>query len=1013
MLKALTQRLPFRRRKFPVPSATLTIDMLQGGDLELEDVPRYPPFAKGLPVAPLHHVMATQAELIQRIRMTLGLRSDQFQELVVPVLCRYAEFVHLLPASEAHHHRGAGGLFRHGLEVAFWAAQASEATIFTLDGTPQERRDNEPRWRLAVCMGGLLHDVGKPLYDVSVTDRSGKLQWNPFEESLTEWAIGHRLDRYFLRWNENRHKRHEKFSLLAIERIFTPEIRRFFGKPGPKVFESLLDALAGTSAQHPVSRLIINADQTSVRRDLVNNRLSVDEHAYGVPVEKYVFDAIRRLVKSGGWKCNEIGAEVWVVHQGVFINWRAAAPRLVSMLEKDEIPGIPRDADTLADILLERGFALYKPLPGTSADEVAGHRYWEVEPLLLQQGEVSAKVRMLMLRMESPELVFTTEPPAPVEARVVGDESEQAVPDHDVMTARGDAVGQGAQETSIQRVGDDSAQPSDVPTGQFSEHQSTSKLIPSSESPKAPAKSMTRPMAIDGFDLLASQARTGISGSVDGTEADVPVNENVLSSESSPGIVSRGSTLPDDAGSLNASSSPDQSPPEGLAALAALGQGVGFDFPFAASGGSADDSVQDKHGALDSTDAYVTKTQGSDQGPSPLSVTKSHETLDLPNAEPAKDASSLEPTFVDAALPMPTDEAGVETSPVQPVGGLGPSAMQPQVAATAKPVMSSDSGLLVPSIKSSKRKKRRANSTPEPIANVTPIQDETPDSESQAKRLLETELDRILSGEAVLGESLCLASSDVAILYPHGLGRMGNPAEMLDLLRGLGWLVPHPEQAQTFVQERQGTDMVVLRGPWAEIAKNRLKALEAERLAELEHVVIEPGQAPDAEPPPADECLPKLPEVEAQAPVKRRRRTHASPQDETMRVPSASPSRLSEVLTAPEQPTVDEEWTNATASMGLEREERHAETADDLAPPKATPERALEMLVEMIRKRSGRWLSGPVLEEGEFLVASDAAIHLLTGEYPELTKTKLQFAIPKYPGLYRKDNKLYLRKDHG
>ncbi|KAA3419555.1 TraI domain-containing protein, partial [Streptococcus pneumoniae] len=35
-----------------------------------------------------------------------------------------ARFAHLLPASQSHHHRGAGGLLRHSLEVGLWALPA-------------------------------------------------------------------------------------------------------------------------------------------------------------------------------------------------------------------------------------------------------------------------------------------------------------------------------------------------------------------------------------------------------------------------------------------------------------------------------------------------------------------------------------------------------------------------------------------------------------------------------------------------------------------------------------------------------------------------------------------------------------------------------------------------------------------------------------------------------------------------------------------------------------------------
>jgi conjugal transfer pilus assembly protein TraI len=44
-------------------------------------------------------------------------------------MLRLAAFVHLLPASQAHHHRGAGGMLRHSLEVAlFGRISASQIT---------------------------------------------------------------------------------------------------------------------------------------------------------------------------------------------------------------------------------------------------------------------------------------------------------------------------------------------------------------------------------------------------------------------------------------------------------------------------------------------------------------------------------------------------------------------------------------------------------------------------------------------------------------------------------------------------------------------------------------------------------------------------------------------------------------------------------------------------------------------------------------------------------------------
>ncbi len=382
-----------------------------------ETLPRYPPFIRGLPIVPIEKVLATQGELIERLSGALGYTRTDFAQLVAPVLARYAAFVHFLPASETHHHRGAGGLLRHGLEVAFWAAQASDALIFSMEGTPRERRESEPRWRLATCFAGLLHDVGKPLADLSVTDKSGHVIWNPYTQMLTDWASDHDVQRYFIHWRAQRYKRHQTLSILMVERILPSQTLTYLGKSGPKIVAAMLAAIADMNLDQPIAKLVLQADQASVAQDLRQSHLEQDAFAYGMPIERYVFDAMRRLIQTAQWKVNVAGAIVWYFHQGVFVRWKLGIHDLYQLLDDDHIPGIPKDPDTLADILIERGFAL--PCAVTEKGETASYRYWEVIPEGLPTDSVSIKPTFLMLRLASPDLVFTTEPPTPAKAKIV------------------------------------------------------------------------------------------------------------------------------------------------------------------------------------------------------------------------------------------------------------------------------------------------------------------------------------------------------------------------------------------------------------------------------------------------------------------------------------------------------------------------------------------------------------------------------------------------------------------
>ncbi len=104
------------------------------------EIPRYPPFLKGLPAASPEDLQSTQDELIAKLRQVLGFNLRDFQRLIQPCIDHLAAYVHLLPASEHHHHSGAGGLLRHSLEVAFWAAQASMILVSPFQTCPSQTK---------------------------------------------------------------------------------------------------------------------------------------------------------------------------------------------------------------------------------------------------------------------------------------------------------------------------------------------------------------------------------------------------------------------------------------------------------------------------------------------------------------------------------------------------------------------------------------------------------------------------------------------------------------------------------------------------------------------------------------------------------------------------------------------------------------------------------------------------------------------------------------------------------
>jgi len=71
-------------------------------------------------------------------------------------------------------------MLRHSLEVGLWALQQTEGKLIRGVTTPQQRRVMEPRWRLAVFLAGICHDLGKVVTDLTVTDRANAQRWRPY-----------------------------------------------------------------------------------------------------------------------------------------------------------------------------------------------------------------------------------------------------------------------------------------------------------------------------------------------------------------------------------------------------------------------------------------------------------------------------------------------------------------------------------------------------------------------------------------------------------------------------------------------------------------------------------------------------------------------------------------------------------------------------------------------------------------------------------------------------------------
>lgn len=369
--------------------------------MSLEDIPRYPPFLEGLPCVSPEKLLSTQEELIKKIRSIMGLTKEEFV-VFEAMLIRYASFVHLLPASQDHHHRGAGGLFRHGLEVINSAMHGAERVMFAATETPLARKELIPRWYMALFIACLCHDIGKPVSDVEVRAlHDGNLVWNPFTHTLAEWFVAHNIERYVIRWHSNRHKKHESLTPLVVNKIASPSDLAYLASVGSEIVESMMACITGRADEHnKLKKLVQSGDEYSTEKDLKEQRAvgEIQSNQLGMQTERLIIDAMRSLVRSGKYSLNDSSNTMFLLDVNendsglsitsssaeLFIVWPKGGHLIAAHLEEKRYGGIPSDPNGIADILLERDILEYRYLNGGYSSrmwniEAMGQEWWAVK----------------------------------------------------------------------------------------------------------------------------------------------------------------------------------------------------------------------------------------------------------------------------------------------------------------------------------------------------------------------------------------------------------------------------------------------------------------------------------------------------------------------------------------------------------------------------------------------------------------------------------------------------------
>lgn len=239
----------------------------------------YPSRPKGiylfdeLEILSVHHAKLVQTQMILGMADNIiDQEAYTFTNLVIRPIAELIRWIHLLPASENHHHNGIGGLLSHSIDVGLLALKNAYETELAPIGYQDEEVERKKRYYYAAFICGLLHDVGK-IFDVDIigvgTDNKAPA-WRALSESLMDWAYENNISNYEIHWRSREPNQHALRASIFLERCLNSTCLKYIGTvTRERIFDRMISALSNyAKTDDYLSICIRRADYYSTGTDL-------------------------------------------------------------------------------------------------------------------------------------------------------------------------------------------------------------------------------------------------------------------------------------------------------------------------------------------------------------------------------------------------------------------------------------------------------------------------------------------------------------------------------------------------------------------------------------------------------------------------------------------------------------------------------------------------------------------------------------------------------------------------
>ena len=327
---------------------------------------RYPVRTFGIPVANVEDILLSYKLEVKKLIPAAAIRLNSerpeeptFKNLYKQTIHNLAEYVHLLPASEYHHHHELGGLFYHSLKTAHGCLEKARAREGKI---PRDKKSTnidvfqviKPKWIYGAWALGLIHDIGKVIMDITVYEHGKETNvWSPLNESLVAWARRTGVRSYETRMTKDRqHGAHEEVGALLVKEVISKEGIEYIRAGGPMLMNQIYQYMSGKYIDGAfLHQIVKHVDGLETARD-INMRWDKHLGESRVNVEKIFISSARSLLPT--MKANEPKGKIFVCGGRAFVTV-AAIDQIIAFAKQENYKQFPSSTKEFCEALMEAG----------------------------------------------------------------------------------------------------------------------------------------------------------------------------------------------------------------------------------------------------------------------------------------------------------------------------------------------------------------------------------------------------------------------------------------------------------------------------------------------------------------------------------------------------------------------------------------------------------------------------------------------------------------------------------